>query len=129
MIPCMSFLKRSNKGEVQDHNDEKKRRKDGVMGGICCGAALFVASGFQQIGVAGTTVGKAGFITALYIVIVPILWNLPEEKSAGIGLNQCGSSDFWNVSSLHDGGQPDHWKGRSVRADRLGLLFLPHFDH
>ena len=80
MIPCMVFLKRWNKGEVQDHNDEKKRRKDGVMGGICCGAALFVASGFQQIGVAGTTVGKAGFITALYIVIVPILGIFLKKK-------------------------------------------------
>lgn len=80
LIPCMVFLKRWNKGEVQDHNDEKKRRKDGVMGGICCGAALFVASGFQQIGVAGTTVGKAGFITALYIVIVPILGIFLKKK-------------------------------------------------
>ena len=80
LIPCMGFLKRWNKGEVQDHNDEKKRRKDGVMGGICCGAALFVASGFQQIGVAGTTVGKAGFITALYIVIVPILGIFLKKK-------------------------------------------------
>lgn len=80
LIPCMVFLKRWNKGEVQDHNDEKKRRKDGVMGGICCWAALFVASGFQQIGVAGTTVGKAGFITALYIVIVPILGIFLKKK-------------------------------------------------
>ena len=42
-------------------------------GGICCGLALCAASNFQQIGIAYTTVGKAGFITALYVVIVPIM--------------------------------------------------------
>ena len=44
-----------------------------LIGGICCGLALCAASNFQQIGIAYTTVGKAGFITALYVVIVPIL--------------------------------------------------------
>lgn len=43
------------------------------LGGILCGLALCVASSLQQIGIAYTTVGKAGFITALYIVIVPVL--------------------------------------------------------
>ena len=38
-----------------------------LAGGICCGLALFVASNLQQIGIQYTTVGKAGFITALYI--------------------------------------------------------------
>lgn len=40
--------------------------------GAICGIALFVAAGFQQIGIVYTTAGKAGFITAMYIVIVPI---------------------------------------------------------
>ena len=41
--------------------------------GIVCGAALFVAAGLQQVGLVYTTAGKAGFITAMYIVLVPIL--------------------------------------------------------
>lgn len=41
--------------------------------GLICGAALFVASGLQQIGLVYTSPGKAGFITAMYIVLVPIL--------------------------------------------------------
>ena len=41
-------------------------------GGILCGIALFAASALQQIGIQYTTVGKAGFITALYIVLVPV---------------------------------------------------------
>lgn len=44
-----------------------------LIGGICCGLALCAASNFQQFGIVHTTVGKAGFITALYVVIVPIL--------------------------------------------------------
>ena len=48
--------------------------KDLVLGGICCGVALAMASFLQQSGIsAGTSAGKAGFITALYIVLVPIL--------------------------------------------------------
>jgi len=41
--------------------------------GLFCGAALFVAAGLQQVGLVYTTAGKAGFITAMYIVLVPIL--------------------------------------------------------
>lgn len=44
-----------------------------IIGGICCGLALAVGSSLQQIGLVYTTAGKAGFITALYIVIVPLM--------------------------------------------------------
>ncbi len=44
-----------------------------VIGGICCGLALFGGTTLQQYGLQYTTAGKAGFITALYIVLVPIL--------------------------------------------------------
>ncbi|MBE7025449.1 MAG: DMT family transporter [Ruminococcaceae bacterium] len=43
-----------------------------VAGGICCGLVLFAASSLQQIGIIGSGAGKAGFITALYVVLVPI---------------------------------------------------------
>ena len=56
----------------------KDRGKGGIKGiplkeGALCGIVLFLAASFQQIGILNTTVGKAGFITALYIVIVPVL--------------------------------------------------------
>ena len=44
-----------------------------LKGGLCCGIVLCIASNLQQIGIFYTTVGKAGFITAMYIVLVPIL--------------------------------------------------------
>lgn len=54
-------------------NVSSSDRRTLIIGGILCGICLAVASSFQQIGIAYTSVGKAGFITAMYIVIVPIL--------------------------------------------------------
>ena len=67
LIPCILFL---------DHMNGKKEagnKKQLLLGGICCGCALFAGSTLQQFGIKYTTVGKAGFITALYIIIVPVL--------------------------------------------------------
>ena len=44
-----------------------------MQGGICCGLFLTAGSVFQQMGVVYTTAGKAGFITAMYMLLVPIL--------------------------------------------------------
>ena len=53
--------------------EKKKARRDLLVGGFCCGTALAVASNFQQAGIAaGTEAGKAGFLTALYVVLVPL---------------------------------------------------------
>mgnify|MGYP002678662802 FL=1 len=54
--------------------------KNTVTGGICCGIVLFIASSFQQLGIAQTTAGKAGFVTALYIVIVPLIGIFLHKK-------------------------------------------------
>lgn len=48
-------------------------RRNTVIGGICCGIFLASASIFQQIGIVYTTAGKAGFITAMYMLLVPII--------------------------------------------------------
>ncbi len=48
-------------------------RKTVWLGGLLCGVALCIASLLQQEGIAHTSVGNAGFITAMYILIVPIL--------------------------------------------------------
>lgn len=55
--------------------ETKDIKKSTIRGGIACGMALTVAMSFQQMGLSGpnaTTAGKAGFITALYIVLVPL---------------------------------------------------------
>ena len=49
-----------------------QQRKDLLEGGLVCGVCLTLGTNLQQFGIADTTAGKAGFITALYIVLVPI---------------------------------------------------------
>ena len=58
--------------------------KPTVFGGIACGFALFLAASFQQNGLAYTSSGKAGFITGLYIVLVPLLGLLLHKKVRGL---------------------------------------------
>lgn len=48
--------------------------------GLICGGALFVAQSLQQVGLIYTDAGKAGFITAMYIVLVPILGLFFKQK-------------------------------------------------
>ena len=48
--------------------------------GLICGCALFVAASLQQIGLVYTDAGKAGFLTAMYIVLVPVLGLFLKRK-------------------------------------------------
>ena len=50
----------------------KSDNKATFIGGIFCGIVLTVAACFQQFGIKYSTVGKAGFITALYVIFVPL---------------------------------------------------------
>lgn len=54
--------------------DEHKAsyRRDLLLGGLACGAAMTIAGNLQQAGIGDTDPGKAGFITSLYVVLVPI---------------------------------------------------------
>ena len=80
LIPVVLVL-RSRKLPASLSPEEKRRnRKTLISGGIACGICLFLASNFQQFGIKYTTVGKAGFITACYIVIVPILGLFLKKK-------------------------------------------------
>lgn len=59
---------------------DKKDQKHMLLGGVLCGVALCIASCLQQYSMQGTTAGKSGFITALYIVLVPILGLFIKKK-------------------------------------------------
>lgn len=50
----------------------RQEKKTLWQGGVLCGLALFAATNLQQLGLLTTTTGKGGFITALYIVLVPV---------------------------------------------------------
>lgn len=76
-------------------SNQSENVKDLLTGGILCGILLCIASNFQQFGMQYTTVGKAGFVTALYIVIVPILGIFLHRKAGkkiwiGVVLALCG---------------------------------------
>lgn len=71
-----------------------------IKGGLICGCILFATASLQQIGIIYTTVGKAGFITALYVVIVPVLglfWQTYSPANSGMHF----SCDLWNVFALY----------------------------
>ena len=59
----------------------EKPGRDLLLGGLCCGIALTVATNLQQKGLETTSSGKAGFITALYIVIVPVAGLFMKKKA------------------------------------------------
>lgn len=90
LIPVIFLL---NKITPKDNKDESgvssensssgnifSRNRTLILGGISCGICFFLASNFQQLGIQYTSVGKAGFITACYIVIVPILGLFMKKK-------------------------------------------------
>ena len=58
---------------LKSPEEQKAYNRNTVVGGICCGAFLAAASIFQQMGVVYTTAGKAGFITAMYMLLVPVI--------------------------------------------------------
>ena len=70
------------KDKPQLTTEQKKQgRRQLWIGGLCCGTALAVGANLQQAGLgAGTDAGKAGFITALYIVLVPIFGLVFKKK-------------------------------------------------
>lgn len=78
LLPCIALL---NRLEEKKDRKNKGKRKDLIVGGISCGLCLFAASSLQQIGLQYTTTGKAGFITAFYIVLVPVLGIFLHRKT------------------------------------------------
>ena len=70
----------SSKDQIVQNGSFFSRNRTLILGGISCGICLCLASNFQQLGIQYTSVGKAGFITACYIVIVPILGLFMKKK-------------------------------------------------
>ncbi len=109
------------------------------LGGLLCGACLFVASSAQQIGLKWTTAGKAGFLTALYVVIVPLLAALAGRRVrpllwlcialAVAGLHLLCLDGPFSLASVNRG---DVWELACALAFAVHILaidrFAPHAD-
>ena len=61
------------KPQTRTPEEQKAYAKNTWIGGICCGICLMAAASFQQLGMVYTSAGKAGFITAMYMLLVPIV--------------------------------------------------------
>lgn len=72
LIPVIYSLDKKKK-ETRQIENPTQEKKTLLFGGVLCGIILTIASSLQQLGIKDTSAGKAGFITALYIVIVPIM--------------------------------------------------------
>ena len=84
LLPFIMFTdkKRAQTNDKTDNIDYSWKNKKLLTGGILCGIILCIASNLQQIGITYTTVGKAGFITALYVVLVPIAGIFLHKKTS-----------------------------------------------
>lgn len=80
LIPVIFLVKAMDKKEGKS---AQYSLHDTIKGGICCGCAMAAATLFQQFGLLYTTVGKAGFGTSLYIIIVPFLAVVLGKKITG----------------------------------------------
>lgn len=86
LIPVILVLKK--KKETGAENQEKEDKKTLWAGGISCGVILCIASNLQQFGIMEASVGKSGFFTALYIVMIPVI-GIFIGKRPGIKLWFC----------------------------------------
>lgn len=75
LVPVFLLLdrRRASRGESGAYDGSPAAKRTLITGGVLCGIVLFIATNLQQFGLNYTSVGKAGFITALYIVLVPVL--------------------------------------------------------
>ena len=119
LVPVMLFARsirakgvKTEKGAVRPGDNRKLL----VGGGVLCGIFLCAASLLQQMGIQYTTVGKAGFLTALYIVIVPLL---------GEGMGRCLPCFGGNIPAECAGGV-FHFQRRCAGNPLRCAFLLPH---
>ena len=89
LLPVIWIIKKCSTSKKETLSLEDVKQEKGFfhsvefIGGVVIGIALFVASNLQQFGVMYSTPGKAGFLTALYILLVPIMGLFLGKKVMG----------------------------------------------
>lgn len=82
LLPVIWLSGKINARKAKKEETTAFRDKTLLAGALLCGLANFVAGSLQQVGIVYTTAGKAGFITSMDIVIVPILLIFLKKKVA-----------------------------------------------
>lgn len=127
--PSDSASKASGRSDTSSNTvSNMQEKKTLIIGGIACGICLCLASNFQQFGIKYTTVGKAGFITACYIVIVPVIGLFLGKKCtkfiwAAVAMALIGLYLLCITDLLF------HWKRRSARTGMRFSFFVAHTGH
>lgn len=80
LLPVIYLMGRKQGKDENNQKSGKATAKQLLLGGVLCGGALFIASALQQQGLSYTSASKSGFITALYIVLVPIIGLFLKKK-------------------------------------------------
>ena len=111
LIPVIFIFKAMKKEDdsagKKSLEEKEADKKTLIIGGICCGVVLCIASTLQQFGMYfDTDAGKAGFITSLYIVIVPILGLFLKQKVRPLvwGCIAMGAVGFYLLTMAGKGG-------------------------
>lgn len=131
LLPCIALLDRmNNRGAVRAPSSGNRQRM--IIGGVCCGVALAVSEVLQQFGIARTSVGKAGFLTAMYILIVPLLGLFAGKRVGGkiwaaVGLAVFGMYLLCMTESLHIA-LGDWLVLLSAVGFSLHILIIDHFS-
>lgn len=89
LLPVIALLNNGNRGENENENSISV--STAVWGCLLAGMILFFGASLQQVGIVYTTAGKAGFITGLYVILIPII---------GIPLGQRTSTGTWTGAVL-----------------------------
>ncbi len=96
----LPFIVAENRRRTEYH---APNRKQAFAGYILAGLMLFAGSSLQQVGIVYTTAGKAGFITGLYVVIVPLLglvWGQKVRPGSWVGaVIAAGGLYFLSISN------------------------------
>ena len=88
-LSLLAILLLRNKNRQSKWN--RTARKDMAVAGILVGLALFAGATLQQMGMVSTTAGKGGFITGLYVVLIPLI---------GLFLGHRISASIWTGAAL-----------------------------
>ena len=79
LIPAAAISGRRTESARKTDTEKRQQR----TGGLLCGLFLFAATSLQQVGLVYTSAGKAGFLTALYVVLVPVAGWMLFRKQPG----------------------------------------------